>query len=123
MVYKIKRLRILDMLEINEDDRIKAEIYFCEQQQLQQPQIYYNGVAQTTPQIIATQMQNPSSINQLEHQFISLSQSPRLKPITLLDKQMITNPQVANNSSTNKKIKNPFEKLNKEYQTRYRNQN
>ncbi|CAF0870863.1 unnamed protein product, partial [Brachionus calyciflorus] len=122
MVFKIKRLKILDMIEVSEDDRIKAEIYFCEQQQLQQqPQIYFNGLVQTTPQVIATQIQNQSTLNQLENQFMALSQSPRLKPITLLEKQYVTNPQILNNNTSNKKMKNQLDKLNKDYQTRYRN--
>ena len=123
MVYRLKRIKILDMSEVNDEDRIKAEIYFSEQAQLQQqPQMYYNGIIQTAPQIIANQVPGVS-INQLDHQFMSLSQSPRLRSLNALnivDKQLITNPQTLTSGS--KKLKNPYEKINKDFQTRYRNQ-
>lgn len=124
MVFKIKRLKILDMVEINEDDRLKAEIYFCEQQQLQQqPQIYFNGLVQNAPQVVSNQIQNQAAMTQIENQLLNLSQSPRLKPITLLEKQFVTNPQILNNANStgSKRIKNQLDKLSKDYQTRYRN--
>ena len=114
------------MMEINDEDKIKAEIYFSEQAQLQQqPQMYYNGIIQTAPQIIANQGAGVS-INQLDHQFLSLSQSPRLRSLnslSIVDKQLITNPQtLTSGGNHSKKLKNPYEKMNKDFQTRYRNQ-
>ena len=127
IVYRLKRIKVLDMSEVNDEDRMKADIYFSEQAQMQQqPQMYYNGIIQTAPQIIANQMSNGVSINQLDHQFLSLSQSPRLRPINtinIVDKQLITNPQTLNSGGGNKKqLKNTYEKINKDFQTRYRNQ-
>ena len=123
MVFKIKKLKILDMIEINEDDKLKADIYFCEQQQLQQqPQIYFNGLVHNPPQLASNQMHSQAAITQLENQLLNLSQSPRLKPITLLEKQFVTNPQILNNANSNgsKRIKNQLDKISKDYQTRYR---
>jgi hypothetical protein len=127
MVYRLKRIKVLDMSEINDEDKIKAEIYFSEQAQLQQqPQMYYNGIIQTAPQIIASSQGAGVSINQLDHQFLSLSQSPRLRSLNSLnsvDKQLITNPQtLTSGGNHSKKLKNPYEKMNKDFQTRYRNQ-
>ena len=109
------------MIEVNDEDRIKAEIYFNEQQQLlNQPQIYYNGMVQTAPQLVSATNNGPI---QLDHQLYAITQSPRLKPITIVDKQLITNAQNVNN--TNPKFrnnKNGLEKMNKEINSRYRNQ-
>lgn len=93
IIYRVRRLKILDLMEVIDEDRIRAEIYFAEQQQMmQQPQMYYNGMMQQAPpqpsQLMSNMNQNPASlntvnINQLDHpQFFSLNQqSPRLKPI------------------------------------------
>lgn len=97
----MRRVRVLDLSEITDEDRLKAEIYFTEQMQQQQlqQQIYFNGgIIQTTtnPQIIATQIPGMVSINQLDTaQYFATHQnssSPRLKPIApTLDKQSINN--------------------------------
>ena len=107
-------------MEVNDEDRIRAEIYFAEQQQLlQQPQMYYSngGLIQTNMQPTSNnngfvgggsnfvgvgagapnQIQNSLNtvnLSQLDHpQFLGMSQSPRLKPIAGF--QQINN-QIAN---------------------------
>lgn len=113
------------MVEVNDEDRIKAEIYFNEQQQLlNQPQIYYNGMVQTAPQLVSTANNGPM---QLDHQLYAIAQSPRLKPITIVDKQLISNAQNVNNTNNpkfrnNTNNKNGLDKMNKEINSRYRNQ-
>jgi hypothetical protein len=80
----MKRMKILDLIEVNQEDQIRAEIYFNEQQQLmQQPQVYYSGMVQVPgAQLLAAPNQPQMNMNQLDHtQFLGLSQSPRLKPI------------------------------------------
>jgi hypothetical protein len=83
------------MIEVNEDDRAKAELFFSEQyqQQLQQmqPQIIFN----TTPAYATQAAQLITSFNttQLESQFMN---SPRLKPILFMDK-VLSNNFVSNN--------------------------
>jgi hypothetical protein len=98
----MKRMKILDLIEVNNEDQLRAEIYFNEQQQLmQQPQVYYSGV-QTGPQLLAQNQPQISTmnINQLDHnQFLGLSQSPRLKPIS--NYPQISNPQLLSNINQN----------------------
>ena len=119
------------MVEVNEEDKIKAEIYFNEQQQIHnQPQIYYNGMftqAPTTePQVNqrTNANQQVTQMAQNEHMH-AMSQSPRLKPITIIDKQLVSNQQGFNNANNpnSKKNKNGYEKIRPEqHQTRYRSQ-
>lgn len=116
------------MVEVNEEDKIKAEIYFNEQQQiLNQPQIYYNGIF-TQPVQQENQNQRNSSNNQQvadHHNLHSMSQSPRLKPITIVDKQYGSNQSNFNNpSNANSKMKskNAYDKITRDHQTRYRSQ-
>ncbi len=146
-MFRLRRVKILDMIEVNDEDRIKAEIYFNEQQQLlNQPQIYYNGIVQTAPQMISSNSNGPI---QLDHQLYSITQSPRLKPITIVDKQLISNVQNANNANpkfrgqnnnninngvntnninnnvnnaNNSSNLNKIDKMSKEMSSRYRNQ-
>jgi hypothetical protein len=115
----MKRMKILDLIEINNEDQLRAEIYFNEQQQLMnQPQVYYSGV-QTGPQLL-TQNQsqiNTMNINQLDHnQFLGLTQSPRLKPIN--NYQQIPNPQLLSNINQNMtgviNLNNVNNKINKQ---------
>ena len=113
------------MVEVNDEDRIKAEMYFNEQQQLQNQQGYYGPINTSGPQIIAT---TAAGTIQLDHQLFAMAQSPRLKPITIVDKQVIANTQQAINnvltapngfiSNQKFKTKNPYDKIN---QARYRN--
>jgi hypothetical protein len=134
-------MRVLDMSEVTDEDRLKAEIYFNEQLQLQQqnqpmyPPMFYTGMAQVQQQLNGMmqngqqqqqqQVQQPS-VNQIEHQLLVLSQSPRLKPIPIIDKQLISNNTqpiniISSNMNPNKKLKNPLDKLNKDL-NRFRNQ-
>jgi hypothetical protein len=127
------------MVEVNEEDKIKAEIYFNEQQQiLNQPQIYYNGIFtqpvqpegsgqginnRSTNAPAATEYHNSNNSNNMH----SMSQSPRLKPITIIDKQYGSNQSNFNNpnsrNETSKlKSKNAYEKITRDHQTRYRSQ-
>lgn len=120
------------MVEVNEEDKIKAEIYFNEQQQiLNQPQIYYNSMFTQPPQPEGQGIRNNSNMNQQlsqnEHQHLhAMSQSPRLKPITIIDKQLVNNQQGFNNANNpnSKKNKNTgYEKIRPDHhQTRYRSQ-
>ena len=126
---------MLDMVEVNEEDKMKAEIYFNEQQQiLNQPQIYYNGMFQqaVTTQLTESQIRTVSNnlpMQATEHQIHSMSQSPKLKPITIIDKQLITNQQILGNQNSGAlahnaklKAKNAYDKIAKDHQTRYRSQ-
>ncbi len=138
-------MRVLDMSEVTDEDRLKAEIYFNEQLQLQQqnqpmyPPMFYTGMAQVQQQLNGMmqnanlqqqqqlqQVQQQPSVNQIEHQLLVLSQSPRLKPIPIIDKQLMANNSqpiniISSNMNANKKLKNPLDKLNKDL-NRFRNQ-
>ena len=111
------------MLEINEEDRMKAELYFNEQQAIQNQQQGHYGPISTGQQLLTN---TAAGTIQLDHQLFTMSQSPRLKPINIIDKQIITNPQAINHVLTapngfisNQKLKkNPYDKIN---QARYRN--
>lgn len=99
-----------------------------QQQQQYQQQIYYNGILQTTPQIIATQMVPGGGLvamnNHFDNQFLNINQSPRLKPITILDKHMLTNPQIgggSHNSNGGSNNSNKKANRNQNFQTRFRN--
>lgn len=87
------------MIEVNDDDRAKAELFFSEQyqQQLQQmqPQIIFNTAPNYNTQ--ATQLITTLNANQIEAQFMN---SPRLKPILFMDK-VLTNNFVSNNLLNN----------------------
>jgi hypothetical protein len=144
-VYRLKKMRVLDMSEVTDEDRLKAEIYFNEQLQLQQqnqpmyPPMFYTGMAQVQQQLNGMmqnanlqqqqqlqQVQQQPSVNQIEHQLLVLSQSPRLKPIPIIDKQLMANNSqpiniISSNMNANKKLKNPLDKLNKDL-NRFRNQ-
>lgn len=117
VAYKLKRVRVLDMTDITDEDRIKAEIYFAEQQQLQQQaQMYYNGMMPSVQQIVS----NPMAYNQIDTHAL-YNQSPRLKPI--VDKHILLNNQGASNSgNANKKYnKNSYDKVSKDFPARYKN--
>lgn len=93
------------MVEISDDDRAKAELFFSEQyqQQLQQmqPQIIFNTISGYQ----ASQAQLISNINpvQLDHQYIS---SPRLKPIMFMDKMLSNNNIINNTNNANVNLTN-----------------
>ena len=111
------------MVEVNDEDKIKAEIYFNEQQQiLNQPQIYYNGMFTQPVQAESQNIRPSQPVSQPSssdhHNLHSMSQSPRLKPITIIDKQM--NSQ--NNTAAKIKTKNAYDKITRDHQTRYRSQ-
>jgi hypothetical protein len=139
-------MRVLDMSEVTDEDRLKAEIYFNEQLQLQQqnqpmyPPMFYTGMVQVQQQLNGMmqnganfpqqqqqqQQSQQQSVNQIEHQLLVLSQSPRLKPIPIIDKQLMANNSqpiniISSNMNANKKLKNPLDKLNKDL-NRFRNQ-
>jgi hypothetical protein len=101
VVDRLPRLKVLDMVEINDDDRSKAEIYFSEQyqQQLQQPQPQINF--NTIPTNVQTQLPPPTmNIAQLDHQFVAAS--PRLKPVLFMDKLITSvNPSIYKSKSKN----------------------
>jgi hypothetical protein len=134
------------MCEVTEEDRLKAEIYFNEQLQMQQqqqpiyPPMFYTGMVQVQSQLMPNapmlqlqqqSQQQQAQVQAVEHQLLVLSQSPRLKPIQIMEKTLLNNnngnlnhPQpiniISSNVNANKKIKNPLDKLNKDI-TRYRN--
>ena len=87
------------MIEVNDDDRAKAELFFSEQYQQQiqqmQPQIIFNTAPSYSTQ--AAQLITSLNTNQLESQFMN---SPRLKPILFMDK-VLSNNFVSNNLLNN----------------------
>jgi hypothetical protein len=141
VVDRLPRLKILDLIEISEDDRAKSEIFFSEQyqQQLQQmqPQIIFNTTSNYT-----TQAQLITSYNQTQIDSNQFIQSPRLKPILFMDKMISNNfgsnfgsnatsgntntnnnNNLQNNSSKSKTKPNlNYEKLAKEFQSKHRSQ-
>ncbi len=131
----MKKLKFLDLIEINDEEKLRAEIYYYEQQQmLQQPSPFYsNGVNSATvgvtannctiPQLMMNAATNPNQIglntvnvnqfNEMNNQFIGHhhhqnhhNQSPRLKPIN----QFINGNATALNRANLKNIKSPYAK-------------
>ena len=114
-------MRILDLVDVTDEDRIKAEMYFAEQMQQQQlqQQLYFNGgviqiapgggsTSQTQPQLVQMSSQpmqqqytasNVVSVNHLDvpAYFQTLSSSPRLKPISLGESKYLSSGSQANN--------------------------
>ena len=146
MVDRLPRLKILDMIEVSEDDRAKAELFFSEQyqQQLQQmqPQIIFNTSSNYTQQ--TAQLLTNLNQSQVDSQYIG---SPRLKPILFMDKiyannllgstaipntntNLTVNMNSFQNNANNKinKTKPPninninYEKLAREMQPKHKNQ-
>lgn len=116
-------MRIIDLTDVTDEDRLKSDIYFTEQiqqQQLQQ-QLYFNGsLIQTAPVMPSTQLINTQpimstnmvSINQLDAPFWSQQNtaSPRLKPIGIADKYLTaaaganSNPSSMSNNGGKKNV-------------------
>lgn len=127
------------MIDVTEEDRFKAELYFAEQlqqQQLQQ-QLYYNGgIAQTAPVVTTSQFggnnsgavpqilaANTVSFNQLDAPYWNqqTSASPRLKPIVLADGKFLTSGGSNTSSSSNANKKTTINTKQQTFPARFRN--